>query len=89
MSLERLRTQTRYWDQNVLKSERTYVRENSCLMLKQIKSITSNDVDSYESKQRSTSEFGSLRRSVHREAEPKCVTRTCQSNHFQYGSIHM
>jgi hypothetical protein len=33
-------------------SERTYVRGNSCLTLKQIKSITSKDVDSEEIKQR-------------------------------------
>lgn len=52
MSLERVRTQTRCWDPNVLMSERTYVRENSCLMLKHIKSITSKDVDSDEIKQR-------------------------------------
>lgn len=52
MSLERVRTQTRCWDPNVLMSERTYVRENSCLMLKQIKSITSKDVDSDEIRQR-------------------------------------
>lgn len=52
MSLERVRTQTRCWDPNVLMSERTYVPENSSLMLKQIKSITSKDVDSDEIKQR-------------------------------------
>jgi hypothetical protein len=29
-----------------------------------------------------------LRGSVHREAEPKCVIRTGQSNQFQSGSMH-
>jgi hypothetical protein len=52
MSLGRVSAQKRYWAQNVLMFERTYVRGNAFLMLKQIKSITRKDIDSDEIKQR-------------------------------------